>query len=224
MASLSTLPSAEDAAVAVAGVLAAADVGDEQQIGCRARSRRSARCTMPSSAKFSDPISSFAAGRPKRRTRGDAERPDPVDLPVERLVHREVADPGHRGDLALDPGAVDHEKRLDQVAGRELVLAHEAAQGVGAPPAPWAMDLGGGHGGKTREPAGSPQPRTASHREAPGMTFAASSAGGRGHGVLLASESPRDHPVRSHLVAGIGQFAAPPVGAGCSRQDGAGCP
>ena len=80
----------------------------------------------------------------EQQDRGMPRAADPVDLAVERFVHRQVVDPGHRGDLALDPGAVDHEQRLDQVRRPELVLAHESAQGVGASPAPWSMDLGGG--------------------------------------------------------------------------------
>ena len=108
--------------------------------GWRSRSRRSARWTMPSSAKFSVPTSSFAAGRPKSMHRRNAERLDPIHLAVERLVHRQVADARHRVDLALDPLAVDHEDGLDEVAGSQLVLAHQPAQGLGAAAAAGTLD------------------------------------------------------------------------------------
>jgi hypothetical protein len=36
-------------------------------------------------------------------------------------------DAWHRGDLALDVGAVDHEQRLDEVAGVQAVLAGQPA-------------------------------------------------------------------------------------------------
>ena len=118
--------------------------------GCRARIRRSARWTMPSSAKFSRADLVLGRRQAEQQHRRDAERPDPVHLAIERFVDRQVADAGHRADLALDPGTVDDEDRLDEVGGVELMLAHEPPEGVGAPPAPRTMDRGGGHGGKTR--------------------------------------------------------------------------
>jgi len=41
----------------------------------------------------------------------------------------------HGRDLALDPGTVDHEHRLDEVSGRHLVLAHQSSE-RGGPPEP----------------------------------------------------------------------------------------
>jgi len=43
-----------------------------------------------------------------------------------------MTDTRHRGDLALDAGTVDHEERLDQVAGGEMVFPNETAEGLGA--------------------------------------------------------------------------------------------
>ena len=171
--------------------------------GCRARSRRSARCTMPSSAKFSRADLVLGRRQAEEEHRRDAERPDAVHFAVERLVHGEVVDAGHRGDLALDPGTVDHEERLDEVGGGELVLAHEPPQGLGAPPAPGAMDLGGGHGGKTRERKGiaaTGRLRT----EAPGMALAASSSwwpGSRPCYSLLYHRFDRSRPFASCITA-----------------------
>ena len=85
---------------------------------------------MPSSAKFSEPTSSLAAGIPKSRTAGIPSGPDPVHLAVEHLVHRELENAGHGADLALDTGAVDHEDRLNQISGAKLVLAHQPADGL----------------------------------------------------------------------------------------------
>ena len=174
MASLSTLAPAEHAAVAVAGVLAAADVGQEQQV-------RVPRAQPPERplddavlGEVLRPDLVLGRGQAEQDDRGDAERADPVHLPVERLVDRQVADPGHRGDLALDPGAVDHEERLDEVPGLELVLAHEPAEGVGASPAPRTMDLGGGHGRKTREPTAIAATTAGRPFGAVGTAFAAS--------------------------------------------------
>ena len=55
--------------------------------------------------------------------------------------------PGIDGDLLAHSLAGDDEGGLDQVRGRELGLADEAAQGVGAPQAAHA---GGGKGHRGR--------------------------------------------------------------------------
>ena len=85
-------PSRRIAAVAVAGVLAAADVGDEQQIGNALRAAGAApagRCRPPRSSR--EPTSSFV-GRAARRgcTAGMPSGLDPIHLAIERLVHREM--------------------------------------------------------------------------------------------------------------------------------------
>ena len=79
--------------------------------------------------------------QPEEQYRRDAECLDPVDFPVERFVHREMVNAGHRGDLSRDPGTMDYEQRLDEIGGLELVLAHQPAKRLGAPPPSGAMDL-----------------------------------------------------------------------------------
>ena len=73
---------------------------------------------------------------------------DAVRLAVECLVHREMPDPRHRGDLAFDPAAVDHEEGLNQVPGGQLVLAHESTQRLGATAAAGTLPRGGNHDGR----------------------------------------------------------------------------
>ncbi len=153
---------AQHAAVAVAGVLAAADVGDQQQIGVA--------LAQPAERALHDAVLGEVLGpdvvlrgrEPEENDRRDAERLDPVHLAVERFVHRQVVDARHRVDLALDPLAVDHEDGLDEIAGSQLVLAHQAAQGLGAAAAAGALDRGGSHEGKTRERGHPLQPRETS--------------------------------------------------------------
>ena len=85
---------------------------------------------MPFSEKFSEPISSLSAGNPKSSTAGMPRPNGRVSISaVQHLVNREMKDPRHRADFALHTGAVDHEERLNQVRRRQLVLAHQLAQG-----------------------------------------------------------------------------------------------
>ena len=83
VASLSTRAVAQHAAVAVAGVLAAADVGDQQQIGIA--------LPQPPQRLLDDAVlreilraDLVLRGRQaEEQHRGDAERLDPVHLPIE---------------------------------------------------------------------------------------------------------------------------------------------
>ncbi len=82
----------EHAAVAVAGVLAEADVGDQHELGVpRARSARSARWTMPSSSQAPEPSSSFSSGIPNRITADDPERRAARPTSRDEVVDREAA-------------------------------------------------------------------------------------------------------------------------------------
>ena len=119
------------------------------------------------------------AARTAARRECRAPRRDPTSRSSD-VVHREVTHAGHRGDLALDLGAVDHEDRLDEVAGLELVLADEAAQGLGSAPAAGTMDLGVGHEGKTRE-RGHRRNRGGASVGTRHDVCRVTSAGGRGH-------------------------------------------
>ena len=128
--------------------------------GWRCRIRRSACWTMPFSAKFSDPTSSLLAGIPKSSTaRIPRDRIRSISS-IQHLVHREMIDAGHGADLALDPGAMHHEQRLNQIGRGQLVLAHQLAYGARPAAAPGSIGGRKGHEGKTRERPPGPQPRS----------------------------------------------------------------
>ena len=131
-----------DAAVAVRGVLAEADVGDHGEVGVRVLQRPHRH--------LDDPLVVVGAGAVLVLGGGDAEqqhRPDPgrVDLGgvLDQVGDRVALDAGHRRDLFADLLAGDDEGGHDQVGRRELGLADERAEGVGAAQAAHA---GGGEG------------------------------------------------------------------------------
>jgi hypothetical protein len=59
-----------------------------------------------------------------------------------------MVDAGHRRDLPLDSGSVDHEEGLDQVAGGEAMFPNETPDRLGAAEPAGTMELLQGHGGK----------------------------------------------------------------------------
>jgi hypothetical protein len=132
----------------VTGVLAAADVGHQQQIGKAIAKPAQPALDDAVLREILQPDVVLLSRQPEQDDRRDAERLHPLRFSVERFVHRQVVDTGHRGDLALDPGAVDHEDGLDEIAGRQLVLAHQAAKRLGAPAAAGALHGGGNHEGR----------------------------------------------------------------------------
>ena len=133
---------AQHAAVAVARVLAQAQVGDHEQVGVGALDR--ARRELDDALVVPRARALLVLGRrqAEQQHRGDAERVRLAGL-AHRGVDREVVDARHRGDRRAAAAAVDDEHRVDEVARRELGLAHEVADAGGrAQPA----QAGGGEG------------------------------------------------------------------------------
>ena len=159
VASLSTASASQDAAVAVAGVLAAADVGDEKQVG-KARAQ-------PAQGPLDDPVVGevlgadvvLRGGNAEEDHAGHAERPGsaPPPGPASRPPRGET----RRASSRSRAGSRCRAPRRVAGSGRrlQLVLADETAEGVGAAAAAGSYDGSGGHGGKTRERPRWPQPR-----------------------------------------------------------------
>jgi hypothetical protein len=149
---------AENTTMAVAGVFAAADVGEEEEIGM-ARAEPAQGALHDAVGREVLAADLVLGGRQaEEQNGGNAGLADAVHLAIERVVHGEVANARHRADLALHFGTVGHENGLNEIGGVELMLADESAQGVGPAPTPWPVDLGCGHGGKTRDRKAPPQP------------------------------------------------------------------
>jgi len=75
------------------------------------------------------------SGETKQNDRRNSVRPDGIHLPVEHLVHRQLKYTGHGRNFPRRPLSVNHEDRLDEVGGRQLVLAHQLPQHGRAAPA-----------------------------------------------------------------------------------------
>src|SRR5439155_26896608 len=141
------------------GVFATADVGEKQQVRIA--------CPQATQRLLDDAVTGevFRADLVLRRRESEQDharnpqRLEPIHLAIERPVDRVVEHPWHRSDFPLALAAVDHEQWLDEVAGTQLMLAHQLRHGLTATAAPGTEDVGGGHGGKTRERKASPQPR-----------------------------------------------------------------
>src|SRR5438093_11037636 len=114
------------------GVLAAADIGEQQEIG-RALAQ-SAKGTLHDSIGGEILRADFVLGRgePKEKDRGNSQTLDVVDFAVEHLVDRQLRHPGHRSNLALYAPAVHQKDRLDQVPSVEFVFPDEAPHRLGA--------------------------------------------------------------------------------------------
>lgn len=89
--------------------------------------------------------------KPKQQHCRNPQRPNLVHLAVKHLVHRQLPDVRHRADLALDARPMDHKQRLDEVSGRQLMLAHQLAYCCRPASTPRAIGGREGHGGKTRD-------------------------------------------------------------------------
>ena len=102
----------DNAAVAVAGVLAKADVGDEDKLLAAADCLRARRpcCTIPLLSQAPEPCSSLLSGRPKSSS---PPRPSWAASSASRngLVDREIEDAGHGGDFAAHAFAGTDETR-----------------------------------------------------------------------------------------------------------------
>ena len=138
---------AEHAAVAMARVLAEADVGDQRE----ARDLGPQRPQRP----LHDPVGLPGAGAllvlllrdPEEEDGADAERGELGRL-ADDLVDRALGDPVEALDRSHDALARAGEERHDDVVEREPMLAHERAQRLGAPQTAQARDGECGHRGK----------------------------------------------------------------------------
>ena len=159
----------------------------------------------PVVAKLAEPSRPWSRGC-RRAGRRNAERDDPVDLPASACPARSGTGPASRRSRARS--AVVHEQRLDQVVG-----GRAGARGRGGG-GPWYGGGGGcggsvaGHGGKTRAPTGSPQPRRAPPRSA-GHDVCAFAAGGRGHAVPLLLNHRETIPSAWHVTSSPGSPRRP---------------
>ena len=111
------LLAAQDAAVAVRGVLAEADVGEQQQLGEAGRSARSACWTIPSAIQAPEPSSSFSSGMPKRITAlTPARSSSSHSRTTPSTVRRDIA-----GSALVAERLGRDEERHHEVVERELV-------------------------------------------------------------------------------------------------------
>ena len=147
--SLSTSSPSQHAAVAVVGVLAEADVGDEQQVGRGAPDGLERRGTMPSGsmrlradARPSSPGCRTAAPRARRRRRGDGT-PPPPGRP--RAARPPACSP--TGARRRVPGTTN--SGWISCAAVDVGLAHQPAQRFAAPQPPRAVG-----GEATHRPSG----------------------------------------------------------------------
>ena len=124
--------------MAVVGVLAAADVGDDDQ-------RRRGALDRPDRL-LHDAVIGVAAGgdgvllgrQAEEQHAGDAQAGDLLDLGGE-LIDRELIAARHRPDLAPHAVAVGDEQRIDEPIDRQRRLADEPAQRLGAAQAAQAL-------------------------------------------------------------------------------------
>ena len=114
-------------AMAVVHVLAQADVGDHDQVGCLVFDG--------AHGELHDALGVVGAARRRVLVRGDAEQQHRRNAETLDLAHlgqqvadRELLATGHRGDRPLDVLSVRDEQRVDEVVGREGRLAHHATQ------------------------------------------------------------------------------------------------
>jgi hypothetical protein len=124
----------DDAAVAVAGVLAEADVGDEDQLFDAASVCLSARrpCwTMPFVVIGAGATLVLGLRQAEEEQAAEAQARGFFGL-FDGLVDGEVEDARHGADGAADALAGAEKEGVDQVAGGDSGLADQGAQGLGA--------------------------------------------------------------------------------------------
>ena len=127
------------AAVAVAHVFAKADIGDDEQLGAFGLDR--------ADGLLHDAVFGVGAGSGFVLFVRDAEEEDGLQAGGRRagglggdFVRRELLDARHALDRATRADFLVHEKREDEIVRAEIGLAHEIAQGGGAPEAARTMD------------------------------------------------------------------------------------
>ena len=154
--SLSTSPSSQHAAVAVVGVLAQADVGDEEQARRRApdgleRARHDAVGVDGAACRRA----SFDSGMPNSSTAGTPSVGEPPAL-LGGAIDRQLGDARHARHRSLDAAARHHEQRLDELRRRHARLAHQPAERFAPPQPPRAVG-----GEATHRPPGLTRSRAA---------------------------------------------------------------
>ena len=138
-------PIHQRAAMPMVGVLAEADVGDDQQ---------ARRLPLHEPDRLLDDPRLLHRGRPPRiLMRGDAEEEDGRDPqlghlrdPLAQPVERVLILAGHRRDLAAQVRAVVDEHRVDQVIQPQPFLTHQVAKPRMAPEPPRSMEREAGRG------------------------------------------------------------------------------
>jgi hypothetical protein len=118
---------ADDAAVAVRGVGAEADVGDHDQLGVGLLDRPHGELDDALVVVGAGARLVLLGGDAEQQHRRDAELLDRAGL-LDRVRDRQPLDAGHRLDRRAAVGAELDEQRLDEVCRRELGLAHHVAQ------------------------------------------------------------------------------------------------
>ena len=117
----------DHAAVPVVGVLAEADVSDEEQ------PRHRLADGAESAGNDAVGIGRTAAARilvlrnPEEDDRGHAQIREPSAV-FGCAVDRELCDAGHRPDRTFHPASRDHEERLDELLDRDAGLAHQSTE------------------------------------------------------------------------------------------------
>ena len=118
--------------MAVRGVLAETDVGDQQQLlGRRLKGAQG----LLHDAIFRPCAAGFLVldgGKPEEQQAAQAEARGLFHF-FHRLVDGEVVDPGHGADFAPDAFAGTDKERVNQSVGAEMNFAHQRAHRLGAP-------------------------------------------------------------------------------------------
>ena len=133
VASLSTPPSdAEHAAVAVAGVLAQAQVSDHQQLRVGLLDRPGGQLHDTLVIPRARALLVLGGREPEQQHGGDPERRGLAGL-GDGMGDRQPVDAGHRRDRLAAIDAVGDEHRVDEVGRGEARLPHEAAERAAGP-------------------------------------------------------------------------------------------
>ena len=131
VASLSTVPSVSDhAAVAVARVLAQAQVGDHEQLGMGLLDRARGELDDPLVVPGARALLVLGGREPEQQHGGDPELRRLAGL-GDRVGDRQAVDARHRLDRLAPVDAVRDEHRVDEVARLESRLADQAAERAG---------------------------------------------------------------------------------------------
>ncbi len=117
----------DDAAMAVVGVLAQADVSNEQQIGHAFLDGTHRLRDDPGVTVSARAHTVFLLGNTEQDHGGNPEVVDALAF-FDRTVHRELYDARHAGDGLTDPRARDDEQRHDQVVDAQPRLTDHAAE------------------------------------------------------------------------------------------------